>query len=188
MKKLFAPALLAFLAACGSNEPAKTDTATTAADPGSAAAATAPVINSPYAVSYSSQFVSGDPKNAESVLTLWKDWEGGDLSVHKSLFADSVSLTLADGSVMNGPRDSILAGAQSFRNTLASSVSTVDAIMAVKSTDKNENWALVWGKEINKDKKGKIDSVYLQETWRFNKDGKVDLMFQYKQAIKPAKK
>jgi hypothetical protein len=58
----------------------------------------------------------------------------------------------------------------------------VDAIMAVKSTEKNENWALAWGMEKNTDKKGKIDSSYIQETWRFNKAGKADLMYQYRQA------
>lgn len=188
MKKIFAPVFLAFLAACGSNEPAKTDTATTAVESNAMATVTAPVINSPYPVSYSSQFVSGDPKNAEAVLTLWKDWENGDLSVHKSLFADSVSITFADGSTMSGTRDSITVAAQSFRNTLSSSVPTVDAIMAVKSTDKDENWALIWGKEINTDKKGKVDSVYLHEGWRFNKDGKINLMFQHKQAAAPPTK
>ena len=129
-----------------------------------------------------------DPKNAESLLTLWKDWDNGDLSVHKDLFADSMSMTFADGSMMHASRDSALAGAQKMRNNLASAVSSVDAIMAVKSTDKNENWAIIWGKEVDTDKKGKVDSTYLQETWRFNKDGKTDLMFQYKQAIHPPKK
>ena len=129
-----------------------------------------------------------DPKNAESLLTLWKDWDNGDLSVHKDLFADSTSMTFADGSMMHASRDSALAAAQKMRNNLASAVSSVDAIMAVKSTDKNENWAIIWGKEVDTDKKGKVDSTYLQETWRFNKDGKTDLMFQYKQAIHPPKK
>jgi hypothetical protein len=90
--------------------------------------------------------------------------------------------------MMHASRDSALAAAQKMRNNFASAVSSVDAIMAVKSTDKNENWAIIWGKEVDTDKKGKVDSTYLQETWRFNKDGKTDLMFQYKQAIHPPKK
>ena len=60
--------------------------------------------------------------------------------------------------------------------------------MASKSVDKNEHWALIWGKEVDTDKKGKVDSSYLQETWRFNNDGKDDLMFQYRQAATPPKK
>lgn len=104
------------------------------------------------------------------------------------MFADSVEMHFADGSVMHSGRDSAVAAAQSFRNTFASSVSSVDAVMALKSTDKNENWALIWGKEVDTDKKGKTDSFYLQETWRFNKDGKADLMFQYKQEATSPKK
>jgi len=56
----------------------------------------------------------------------------------------------------------------------------VEAVFAVKSTDQNENWVAVWGSEIMTDMKGKVDTVSLQETWRFNKAGKVDFMFQAK--------
>jgi len=90
--------------------------------------------------------------------------------------------------MMSGPRDSVMAGAQTFRNTIASSVSSVDAVMAVKSTDKNDHFALIWGKEIDTDKKGKVDSFYLQETWGFNKDGKANLLYQYRKSATPLKK
>jgi hypothetical protein len=183
MKKVLFLASLAMFAACNSNEPAETtETAKSSAD------AVAPEINSPYPVSYSSKFVMGDPKNAESVLSLWKIWESGDLSGSKNIFADSVTLHLSDGSMISGPRDSVVASGQAYRSSMVSSVSSVDAVMAVKSTDKDENWALIWGKEINTDKKGKVDSSYLQETWRFNKDGKTDLMYQFRSAAAPPKK
>ncbi len=183
MKKIFVfLASAAMVAACNSNEPAKTDTMAPAKD------STMPAINSPYAIGYSSQFAMDEPKNAETVLNLWKVWDAGDLTAAKDMFADSVELHFADGSMLHSVRDSIIASAQSFRNTFSSSVSSVDAVMAVKSTDKNENWALIWGKEVDTDKKGKVDSFYLQETWRFNKDGKVDRMYQFKQAATPPKK
>ena len=184
MKKILAIASFAMLASCNSPEPAKTDTMTTSAD------STVQVqdITSPYPIGYSSKFVMGDPKHAESILTLWKDWDNGNLSAHKEMFADSLELHFADGSMMHSVRDSVIAAGQTYRNMFATAVSSVDAAMAVKSTDKNENWALIWGKEIDTDKKGKVDSFYLQETWRFNKDGKADLMFQYKAAGAPPKK
>lgn len=56
-------------------------------------------------------------------------------------------------------------------------MSSVDAVTALRSKDKNENWALIWGKEIDTDKKGKLDSFYLQETWRFNKMAKLIFSF-----------
>jgi hypothetical protein len=61
-------------------------------------------------------------------------------------------------------------------------------VMAVKSTDKNEDWVLIWGMETDTHKNGKIDSVNLQETWRINKDGKADLLMQYMRPAAPPKK
>ncbi|HMK25344.1 MAG TPA: hypothetical protein VK483_04880 [Chitinophagaceae bacterium] len=181
MKKILIVASVVLFAACDSKKEEKAETAKTGGEQ------TGQTINSPFPVSYSSNFVMGDPKHAEAILTLWKDWDAGNLSAHKEIFADSLELHFADGSMMSGVRDSMLAGGQQYRNTLTSSVSSVDAVMAVKSADKNENWALIWGKEIDKDQKGKVDSFYLQETWRFNKDGKANLMYQFKSAAAPPK-
>ena len=182
MKRMLVLATMAIFASCNSNNSAKTDTMASPKD------STAMSITSPYPIQYSSDFAMGNPKNAEDLLTLWKDWDNGNLSVHKNLFADSVEMHFADGSVMHTTRDSAIASAQSYRNSLASSVSTIDAIMPAKSVDKNENWALIWGKEVDTDKQGKVDSFYFQETWRFNKDGKADLFYQYKSAAAPPKK
>ncbi|HEY5406353.1 MAG TPA: hypothetical protein VIJ92_04660 [Ginsengibacter sp.] len=186
MKKFFVLSVFVVLAACNSNEPTKTAAMTDSVKP--AAEATMPAIKSPYPIGYSSDFEKDDPKNAETLLALWKVWENGDLTASKDMFADSVQLIFSDGSSLHSSRDSVIAAAQKFRNTFASSISSVDAVMATKSVDKNEHWALIWGKEVNTDKKGKVDSSHLQETWRFNKDGKADLMFQYRQAIAPPKK
>src|SRR5437762_9292134 len=190
MKKILIVASVAVFASCNSsNDKAKVESMGTGADSASATTSTTMGdISSPYAIGYSSKFAMGDPKNAEAILTLWKDWDNGDLAAHKDMFADSVELHFADGSMLHSTRDSVIAAAQKFRSTLASSVSSVDAVTAMKSTDKNENWALIWGKEVDTDKKGKIDSFYLQETWRFNKDGKTDLLYQFRAAGAPPKK
>ena len=174
---------MAVFAACNSNTPATTtDLAKPSTD------SVVAEIQSPYAIGYSAKFVMDNPKNAETVLKLWKEWDAGDLMISKDHFADSISLHLSDGSWMHGTKDSIIGGMQEFRNTIASAVSTVDAVMAVKSTDKNENWALIWGKEIDTDKKGKVDSFYLQETWGFNKEGKINLVYQFRASAAPPKR
>ena len=188
MKKILVMASLAMLAACNSPEPAKTDTMNTSANTSADSTVQAQDITSPYPIGYSSKFVMGNPKHAESLLTLWKDWDNGNLGAHKELFADSVELHFADGSMIRSVKDSVIAAGQSYRNMFTTAVSRVDAIMAVKSTDKNENWALIWGKEIDTDKKGKLDSFNLQETWRFNKAGQADLMYQYKSSFLAPKK
>src|SRR6185295_2251900 len=134
----------------------------------------------PYAVSYSSQFEIGDPENAKKILGLWKDWDNNTLDNGRDLFADTVTMQFAEGNTMKGPRDSILAGAKGFRGTFASVTSSVDAVTSLKSVDKGDSWVNIWGKEVTVDKKGKKDSLQLQENWMLNKDGKIAWMIQYK--------
>ena len=131
-----------------------------------------------FTADYSASFVMDDATNTETVLALWEDWKKGDLSPSRSRFADSLSLFLADGTSMVGLTDTLLKNMQAFRSSFKGMDMTMDAIFAVKSTDKNEDWVSVWGTEVQTDMNGKIDSVSLQETWRFNNAGKVDLMFQ----------
>jgi len=188
MKKILIVTSMAFFAACNNStdkakvESMKSDTTA------STATTTMPDINSPYAVTYSSKFEIGDPKNAETVLNLWKDWDNGNLMNSKNAFADTVSFHFSDGSMMHASRDSALAMAQKDRDGYASSVSTVDVVMSAKSTDKGDNWALIWGEERLTDKKGRKDSSALHEAWRLNKDGKVDVVYQFRAKLTPPKK
>ena len=182
MKKLLTLAAMAILAACNSNSPAST-TDLAASKPDSSAMAK--TIQSPYEISYSSKFVMDEPKNAETLLAIWKAYDNGDLSVSKDLFADTVEAQLGDGSRMRTSRDTMLVAVQAMRNSFKSAVDRVAAVMAVKSTDKNEHWVLIWGTETDTYKNGKVDSTELQETWRFNKDGKANFVLQYKKPAMP---
>ena len=186
MKLPLIVASLALLAACNNSGSASSaDSATVKMD---SSVAVKP-IQSPYPVLYSSEFVMDGPKNAESLLALWKAYDKGDLSAAKDLIADTLEAHLASGITIRASRDSIIASIQALRNTLTAAVDEVHAIMAVKSRDKNEHWALIWGMEKDTHKNGKVDSVDLQETWRFNQDGKADLFYQYSaKSAPPAKK
>jgi hypothetical protein len=181
MQKLLFVAMIAIviaLVACNSDK--KTETAAATETP-------AEKPNYAYTPEYSSSFEMGKPKYSETVLKLWKDYDNGNFSSSKDLFADSVEMYFRDGTSMHNVRDSIVGGAQEFRNTFSKVESRVSAFFPVRATDKNEDWVCVWGTEVSTTKQGKIDSVYLQEIWRFNKDGKVDFMSQYAQTAKPAK-
>ena len=182
MKKIIVIASVALFAACNSNknEPAKSGSDTTGTT------MQMRDINSPYPVGYSSKFAIDDPKYAEAVLNLWKIWDAGDLSKAKDLFADSIEMHLSDGTIMKGKSDSIIAITQPYRNSLGTGTSTIDAVVSLKSTDKNEHWGLVWG-EGKYTKNGKTDCTSMQETWRFNADGKADFMLQYEQKTAPPK-
>jgi len=184
MRKLIFTGMIAAIVSCNSTP--SSNTQTTAGD-----SATSPEMQEDvtyaYPVGYSSKFTTGDPKNSQAVLNIWKAFDKGDLASAKDYFADSVEMHFSDGSVMHSGRDSVIAAAQGYRNTFSAVSSSIDAVIATKSIDKDENWALVWGLERDTHKDGKVDSVYLQETWRFNKDGKADLMFQFSAKTTPPK-
>jgi hypothetical protein len=162
MKKLFSFGMIVmsviFLIACNSSK---------TADEATAKVSDSTVTekpNYPYTPTYSASFEMGDTKQALAVMNLWKDWDNGDLSRSKDLFADSVTIYSRDGSLTQGPRDSVVAESQAYRNMYTAVESRVAAVFPVRSTDKDENWVCIWGTEINTDKKGKIDSIRLQET------------------------
>ena len=174
------------LLAC--NNSPKEEVASISPNKDSSTSASTENISYPYTATYSSKFEIGDPKHAQMILNLWKDWDNGTLANSKNAFADTVSMYFWDGTMMHTSRDSALAAAQKMRNTYSSVKSRVDAFIPLRSTDKNENWVTVWGMETHTDKKGKVDSVNLQETWRINKDGKTDLVYQFASMTKPPKK
>jgi hypothetical protein len=176
MRKFFFILGLSIFAACNSGTDTKVESMS-AKD----STASGSDVMLPYTADYSSKFETGDIKNSKTILDLYKDWDNNSLDNSKDKFADSVSMHFSSGEMMLGRRDSIIAQSKSFRNTMGTVSSQVHAIVPVRSTDKNEDWVLVWFTEYRTDAKGKKDSTELQETWRLNKDGKADLLYQYEQ-------
>lgn len=174
MRKIFVSIIAFSLLACNDNTAGTEETKTAGAEH----KANIPTNMYGFTPDYSVSFVMDSAKNTETVLALWKDWKDGDLSNSRSHFADSVTFFLADGSSMSGPTDSIMKNMQAYRSQFKNMKVTLDAAFAVRSTDKDENWVTTWGVEMPTDANGKTDTISLQETWRFNKAGKVDLMFQ----------
>ena len=132
----------------------------------------------PYVAGYSSQFEMADPAKARKVLELWKDYDDNAFDRHKTYFADTVAMYMADGMAIKG-LDSLMNKMKAYRGGFASAKSSVDVWMSLRSIDKNENWVAIWGSEEDTGKDGKKTMVHLQEVWRFNKDGKIDLMMQF---------
>lgn len=174
MKKLLIVAAIAFVG-CNSNKDENKGDSMKSSGSDSTKQAT---VTYDYPVTYS-KFEIGDPANAKKLTELWKDFDNGDLSVHKGYFADHVEMYLANEAPMVGPIDSIINAVQNYRNTMTSVKTTVDALVSLHNLDSNYNYVTIWGKSVNTYKNGKVDSSYLQEVWRFNKDNKVDWMAQY---------
>lgn len=183
MRKLLCILSLSVFAACNSSTDTKVesmsakDSTTTSND-----------VVLPYTADYSSKFEMGDANHTKTILDLYKDWDNNTLDNSRSKFADSVTMYFGDGTMMKGPFDSINAQTKEFRNSLGTVTTAVHAVLPLKSTDKNENWVVAWFTEYRTDANGKKDSVQLQETWRFNKDGRADLLYQYQQKNPTPKK
>lgn len=138
-----------------------------------------PAVALPYTAAYSSSFAPGNPEYSAMILQgSWKDWELNKMDNMKSWVADTIFVLQSDNTMIMGV-DSLQARWTRGRAGYTSVIDTVHAVTAIYSTDKKENWVLVWAKEVNVDTKGKKDTVELMETWRINKDGKADMLLQY---------
>ncbi|OIQ97455.1 hypothetical protein GALL_204650 [mine drainage metagenome] len=136
-------------------------------------------VTLPYPVNYSSDFEIGDKKLAQSVLAAWKDYDNNTLQNSLGIFADSVMMFLADGTIFSGKKDSAIAFISKFRGSMTSATSSVDAVTVLKTKGKDDSWVCVWGKEVDVMKDGKKDSTLLNENWMFNKEGKVAVIRQF---------
>jgi hypothetical protein len=136
----------------------------------------------PYTASYSSSFKMGNPEYSAMILQgSWKDWEMNTMDNMKSWIADTITVFQSDNTMVKGI-DSLEARWKRGRAKYSAVSTTIDAAMPVYSTDKNENWVLVWATEIDTNLDGKKDTSSVMETWRINKDNKADLLYQFDRA------
>jgi hypothetical protein len=143
-------------------------------------------LNYPYTADYSHNFEIGSSKNAMTLLQLYKDWDNNTLENSKNSFAENNdTLYFSDGNMFAGNRDSLIKVATQARTQMGTVVDSVHAWVPLKSKDKNEEWVAIWTREISTDSTGKRSATELHEIWRFDKDGKINLVYQF--AIAPPK-
>jgi hypothetical protein len=175
MQKILAYACLAFGLLSCNNEKTETPVA------GDSTVAASPVALA-YTPSYSSSFEMGDAGLAAPIVKgSWKDWENNTLDNMRDWVADTILAFHSDNTVVRGI-DSLMARWKKGRADYTSVIDTIQAVTSLRSTDRNENWVLVWAHEIGTKADGKKDTVFVQETWRINKDGKADMLLQYDRA------
>jgi len=175
MKKLLVAFSIAMLAACSDQ---KTESMNSGTD---STKMESDNMNYPYTSDYSHNFEVGSSKNAMTLLQLYKDWDNNTLDNSKSSFAEMDTMYFSDGSMFAGSRDSLFATANKMRGQMGNVVDSIHAWVPLKSKDKDEEWVLLWTREISTDAKGKKTAKELHETWRFDKNGKINLVYQYEQ-------
>ena len=180
MRQSFLLIGLFVLASCQSNKEPKAEVA------GATTTDSASIVY-PVPVLYSGTWEIGDPKNSVSILNMGNEWSAGRFEIFKTGLADSVTCYLADGSVISGSRDSVIAKFTAFRKMYAAVYLKTHSIISLKHRDTKEDWVCLWGKEITTTPQGKKDSVELQESWKLNSAGQAELCYQYAATIKPAK-
>lgn len=183
MKHLIFMTALFLLAACGSNKEEPSQTAAASTNTATNASAK---IDYPLPTLYSPTWEAGDQKNAIAILNIGKQWMANDFSAFDKSFADSLSVYLANGDKLIGPRDSILAAMKTFRNMYSEVKSEIHSVIPLRHGETKEDWVCIWFKEIATTTKGVKDSSEYQESWRLSKDGKAELVYQYAATIKPA--
>lgn len=177
-KTILCIALATIFASCN-NEKKETPDAVTSAPESKKEA-----VQLPYTPAYSSSFEIGDAKATATILQgSWKDWETNKLDNMKSWIADTIEVLMSDNSFTKGI-DSLSARWKRGRAGYSSVIDSIDAVIPVYSTDKKENWVLVWAREINTKLDGKKDTTAIMETWRINKDGKADRLYQFDRATR----
>jgi hypothetical protein len=178
MRKIYLFAAIAFLVACTSSSDKSKTEGVKASDSVSTKEES---LTYPFTPDYSSDFEIGDAKNAQTLLELYRNWDNNTLDNSKSSFAEIDTMYFSDGTMFAGSRDSLFANANKMRGQMGSVVDSVHAWVPLRSKDKNEDWVLIWTREISTDAKGKKTAKEIHEAWRFDKNGKINLMYQYEQ-------
>ena len=185
MKKFLLIAAVAAFAACN-NDNAKVESMN--AKDSTTSKMSDENLNYPYSSDYSHEFEMGDTKNAMSLLQLYKSWDANNLDEAKQYFAENNdSMFFSDGKMFAGSRDSLFSIAKQMRAGMGTVADTVHAWVPLRSKDRNEDWVLIWTTEIATDAKGKTTARELHEAWRFDKNGKINMVRQYeaKSAMPP---
>ena len=140
-------------------------------------------VDYPYPMAYSAKFKFIDPEKGKMVLSFIKNFENATVENSKSIFADKVSIDLPKLNI-KGSRDSVLSALKSYRNSFKSFKTELDVVISVKSTDKGDDWVLVWAIDDYTDKDNVKHKVKYQQVWLLNKEGKISFMEQFDRDLK----
>lgn len=118
----------------------------------------------PFPVSFSAKFKFIEPEKGKMVLGICKNFENNNVENSKSIFVDRVTIDMPKIK-HKGNRDSELSAFQSYRNSLTSFKTELDVEMSANSTDKGDDWVLVWASDEFTNKEKLKYKVKYQQVW-----------------------
>lgn len=132
----------------------------------------------PFTANYSSKIQIGNPEHVRIVLDFWKDWDNNTMEKSNENFDDSIMVLLGSGRFIQG-KSNLVSTRSAARDQIQSVKSTVDVWVPLNITDKNEWLVALWGSQNIVRKDGSKLTQLINEIWRINKAGKVDMIRQY---------
>lgn len=174
---LIASALL-LLSACHQSSSTVAKAKDTPVSNNTIAASSSQDMSIPYRPMYTTDFVFGDYKHAQTVFNLWKHYDDNDFTADDYVFADTISMDFPNGSTIVG-KDSLNNAIKKYRASLVSAKEAVISYVVLHPKSTDDTWVCIWGNEADTYKNGKTDTTWMNENWKFNRDGKVAYISQY---------
>lgn len=141
--------------------------------------------NLPMPLAYSGQSSIGSNSNTITVMNWNKYLSSGQLDSAFALLADSVTISLADGMILNTTSDSVKTILRAYLNNMKSMklqyVAAVPVDMQTSGTQTDE-WVLSWTDEEYTMKDGSVDHSILHEDYRLV-NGKIREVNQYARKV-----
>ena len=163
-------AITAFVLSCNSGETAAPETKDTAA-----AAVPEKTVNFIYPSHYASDWKIGDPEYIVKVQELYRIMlSDSNYEAMLPYLADTVHNVLFDNRKLNLSAQDFVNTVKEFRGGFKTLNEDFRSYVSLRSDSQDLNMVMLWIKEKGVRKNGKVDSSGYQETWRFNKDGKID--------------
>ena len=101
----------------------------------------------------------GDANNTAIALNALKGFATNNIAASLTNFGDSVHIRM-DNFDEKVSHDSLSTLLTTWRNNYSTIDIHMEDYLSVISKDKKDEWVTMWYKQINTDKKGKVDSVY----------------------------
>jgi hypothetical protein len=137
-------------------------------------------VNFLYPSAYPSDWKIGDPQNIVKVQELYKIMlSDSNYEAMQPYFADSVINVLFDNRKVKLSALEFINSVKQFRKGYKALNEDFRNYVSLRSDSQNIDMVLLWLKEKGVRKNGKVDSSGYQETWRFNKEGKIDYRSTY---------
>jgi hypothetical protein len=131
---------------------------------------------------YSGSFEMGDQSLVSLATGLNDAVQNQDIEAISSYFADSVTIVGHDGFYFNSTRDSLITMVTGWMENMREISMDYNAGISVTSTDRNEDWVLLWyeGNYLNSD--GEANHSYGHDDYLIE-DGKIRVIRGYEMKI-----